>query len=168
VITATAPGRRPFSTRITAVEAKSATVEIPELEVEPDRPTMAPITTIRLEEDTLDPGRTRRILGLALGGAGIASLATGLGFGLAARSSWQSAFDDGLCDKDTLQCTREGQSRTSTARRHALVSDVVAGTGLALVAAGVILYITAPSKRTEIGITPNASGGASVTVGGVW
>lgn len=165
-VTASAPGRRPFSTRVIAVEGKVAVVEIPDLEIEPEAVVPAPVNVIRVQED-LDPGRNRRVLGLGLGGAGIATLATGLGFGLAARGSWQSAFDDGLCDEATLQCTAAGQERTSSARRNATVANVIGGAGAAMMIAGAVVYFTAPQRRT-IAVTPNAEGGAAVSVGGVW
>ena len=165
VVAATAPGRRPFSTRVIAVESKVAVVEIPELEIEPEAPVETPLTTIRVQED-LDPGRNRRVLGLAFGGAGVATLATGLGFGLAARSSWQSAFDDGLCDAETLQCTPAGQERTSSARRNALVANVITGAGAAMIIGGAVVYLTAP-RRSKIAITPT-DGGAAMIVEGRW
>lgn len=162
-VTASAPGRRPFSTRVIAVEAKVAVVEIPALEIEPEAP--APPVTAFLP-DELDPGRNRRVIGLGLGGAGLATLATGLGFGLAARGSWQSAFDDGLCDEASLQCTPAGQERTSSARRHATVANVISGAGAVMIAAGAVLYVTAP-RRTRLAVAP-AEGGVAVTIGGAW
>jgi hypothetical protein len=165
-ISAAAPGRRPYSTRVIAVEGKVAVVEIPDLEIEPEAAVAQPVNVIRVQED-LDPGRNRRVLGLGLGGAGIATLATGLGFGLAARGSWQSAFDDGLCDEDTRMCTAAGQERTSSARRNATVANVITGAGAAMMIAGAVVYFTAPHRRT-IAVAPNGEGGAAMTIGGVW
>jgi hypothetical protein len=119
-----------------------------------------------VQEDTIDPGRNRRLYGFVLGGAGIATLATGIGFGLAARSSWQSAFDDGLCDETTLLCTPAGQERTSSARRSALVANIITGAGGAMVIGGAVLYLTAP-KRRAVTLAPTSDGaGAAVVVGG--
>ncbi|HUQ05683.1 MAG TPA: hypothetical protein VM261_24435 [Kofleriaceae bacterium] len=166
-VSAGAPGRRPFSTRVIAVEGKVAVVEIPELEIEPEAELPQALNVIRVQED-LDPGRNRRVLGLGLGGAGIAVLATGLGFGLSARGSWQSAFDDRLCDETTLQCTPAGQERTSSARRNATVANVISGAGAALVVAGAVVYVTAP-KRGKLTVAPTAEGtGGAVILGGVW
>ena len=123
------------------------------------------MTTIVREE--IDPGRTRRVFGLTLGGAGVAALITGVGFGVVARSSWNSAFAEGLCDRETNLCTQAGQDRTDTARDRALVANIVGGAGIALIATGAVLYVTAP-KRAEVSVTPNARGGASVWLGGVW
>jgi hypothetical protein len=168
VVTATADGRKPFTARVTLAEAEATTIQLPALAVDPDRPKPAgAIKEIHVVEDgALDPGRNRRIVAIALGGTGIATIATGLGFGLSARSSWQSAFDDGLCDETTRLCTREGQERTSAARRNALVADVVTGVGVGLVVTGVILYVTAP-KRGHVSLEP-VPGGVAVSLGGGW
>lgn len=166
-VSAAAPGRRPFSTRVIAVEAKVAVVEIPELEIEPEAPPPPPpVGTIRVHED-LDPGRNRRVIGLGVGGAGLATLATGLGFGLAARGAYKSAFDDGLCNEDTLQCNQAGQERTSSARRNATVANVITGGGVAMLVAGAVVYFTAPQRRA-VSIAPTAEGGAAMIIGGVW
>jgi hypothetical protein len=167
-VSASAPGRRPFSTRVIAVEGKIAVVEIPELEIEPEAEVPPAVNVIRVRDDELDPGRNRRVLGLGLGGAGIAVLATGLGFGLSARGSWQSAFDDGLCDETTLACTPAGQERTSSARRNATVANVISGAGAAIIVAGAVVYVTAP-KRSRLTVAPTAEGtGGAVILGGVW
>lgn len=165
-VTASAPGRRPYSTRVIAVESKTAVVEIPELEVEPEAVVTAPINTIRVEQD-LDPGRNRRVLGLGLGGAGLATIATGLAFGLVAKSGWESAFDDGLCDEATLECTPAGQERTSSARRNATVANAITGGGAALLVAGAVVYFTAP-RRSRISVAPTEGGGAAMILGGAW
>jgi hypothetical protein len=164
-VSASAPGYKPFSTTITINESESQEVLIA-LEAAPDQPAPVTggITTIIREES--DPGKTRRLFGLTMGGAGVVALITGVSFGFAARDSWQTAFDDGLCDRMTLECTPEGQDLTRTARTRALVANIVGGTGVAMIAGGVILYLTAPT-RADVSITP-ANGGATVSYGGRW
>lgn len=165
VIAASAPDRKPFSEHVTLVEGETKDVQLAELAVAPHaKPPVSTVTTI-IRED-IDPGRSRRVFALTLGGAGIAALVTGVGFGVAARASWNSAFDDGLCQRSTYECTAAGQDRTNTARTRALVANVVGGSGLALIAAGAALYITAP-HRADIAVSPTA-GGAAVTLGGRW
>ena len=169
VVSATAPKHRSVSIEVTMVEAETKIVEIPALEPLPDAPSVTGASTqtvihVAAEED---PGKNRRIVGIVLGGTGAAAIAVGLGFGVSARSSWNSAFDDGLCDKETKLCNREGQERTNDARRNALVADVVAGLGIGMIATGAILYFTAPKKRKDVSVAPVA-GGAAVTIGGTW
>lgn len=169
VVSANAPKHRAVSIEVTMIEAETKIVEVPALERLPEPPAPAATATamqpIYVE---LDPGKSRRITGIVFGATGAAAIATGLGFGVAARSRWNSAFDDGLCNEDTNQCTKEGQERTSDARRHALVANVVTGIGVAMVAAGAVLYFTAPKKRrAEVTVAPVA-GGAAVSIGGAW
>ena len=169
VITANAPGHRAVSVEITMVEAETKIVEVPALEKlpEPPAPAVPAPAPTPIYVGELDPGKSRRITGIVFGATGVAALATGLGFGATARARWNSAFDDGLCDETTNECTREGQDRTSTARRHAMIANIVTGAGIAMVATGAVLYFTAPKKRADVAVTPVA-GGASVTIGGVW
>ncbi|HUS33288.1 MAG TPA: PEGA domain-containing protein [Kofleriaceae bacterium] len=164
-ISASAPGYKPFTTTITIKEGEAQEVQLA-LEAAPNQP--APqtggITTIIREES--DPGKTRRLFALTLGGAGAVALVTGVSFGFAARDSWQSAFDDGLCNRTTLECTPEGQDLTRTARTRALVANIVGGAGIAMLAGGAILYLTAPT-RADVSVTPT-NGGAAVSFGGHW
>lgn len=161
-IVASAPKYESFTTTITLSEAEAKDIQILGLALIAVAPPPAPPPVTR----QIDPGRNRRVLGLALGGGGIAVVAAGLGFGIGARSAWNGAFDDRLCDRETLRCTPEGQIRTDTARDRALVADIVTGIGVATVAAGAILYFTAP-KPSTITIQPTAEGGM-VTLGGSW
>ncbi|MGE0550327.1 MAG: hypothetical protein AB7O24_03605 [Kofleriaceae bacterium] len=164
-VTASAIGHKPFTETITIAEGEAKTVQLA-LELAPDQPRSAGGGTVTIVREDVDPGRTRKVFALTLGGAGIVALATGVGFGFAARDSWNSAFDDGLCDRTTLECTVEGQDLTRTAKTRALVANIMSGAGIAMVASGVLLYVTAP-KRTEVAVTPS-EGGASVTIGGRW
>jgi tetratricopeptide (TPR) repeat protein len=97
-------------------------------------------------------GRTRRIVGLGAGGAGVAALAAGLGFGWSARSTWNDAFTGGLCDADALTCSPAGQVQTDRARSRALVSNILVAAGVALAATGGALYVTAPGPAEKAGI----------------
>lgn len=163
-ITASAPGYKPFTTTISIKESETQEVQLA-LELAPDQPApQGGVTTIIREES--DPGKTRRLFGLTLGGAGAVALITGVSFGFAARDSWHSAFDDGLCNRTTLECTPEGQDLARTARTRALVANIVGGAGIAMLAGGAILYLTAPG-RADVAVTPT-SGGAAVTWGGRW
>ncbi len=161
-VSASAPGYKPFSETLAIREGEAKEIQLA-FEAAPELPRSdVPMTTIVRED--IDPGRPRRLFGLTLGGAGLAASVTAIGFGFAARDSWNSAFDDGLCDRATRECTPDGQELTRTARTRALVANIVGGAGIAMLASGAILYFTAP-KRAEVAMSPT-SGGASVMVGG--
>jgi hypothetical protein len=164
-VTASAPGTKPFTQKVTIREGETKELQI-ELEAAPQQRQVngGNVTTIVRED--IDPGKARRIFALTVGGAGAVALITGVGFGVAARDSWNSAFDEGFCDKATRECTPEGQDLTREARTRALVANIVGGAGIALLATGTVLYLTAPT-RADIAVTP-MHGGASVSIGGRW
>lgn len=178
-VAASAPGYEPFSTKVSAVEAQQISIEIPMLTplvaekeqkreerpadlhgaaryTSPGEPASmarhpASGKTPHLTKGSGAPavGRTRRILGLATGGVGLATLAGGLGLGWSAVSTWEDAFDRGLCERETRTCVPEGQALTDTARSRATVSSVLVGAGVGIVATGVVLYLTAPERDAE-------------------
>jgi hypothetical protein len=160
VIAASATDRKPWSTHITINAGETQEVQLPALEAAPHTKPAAGVTTIIREQS--DPGETRRLFGLTLGGAGVAALATGIGFGFAARSSWNSAFSSGDCHGNL--CNLAGQDQVDSAHTRATVANVVGGLGLALIAGGAALYLTAPHR---VDIAPTA-GGAAVTFGGAF
>jgi hypothetical protein len=98
------------------------------------------------------PGRTRRLVGLGAGSAGVAAVAAGLGFGWSARATWNDAFSSGLCDRDTLKCWSTGQDQVDSARSRALASNLLMGAGVALAVTGVVLYVTAPGRTEKAGV----------------
>jgi hypothetical protein len=163
VITESAPDRIPTSQHVTIAEDESKEIQLADLALAPHA---KPVPTITIIREADDPGRGRRVFGMTLGGAGVAAVVTAVGFGFASRSSWNSAFDDGLCHKSTYTCTPAGQDRVDTARSRALVANVVGGAGLALIGGCLALYLTAPTHR-DIGVAPT-NGGATVTFGGAW
>lgn len=154
-IVAEAAGYEPFALDVVALEGKETKVEVPALTakpvpIAPEVPVQpgAAAGAVRFQTGG-DPGRTRRMTGLIVGGAGLAATAVGLGFGLSARSKWNEATDDGLCDTDTDVCTPEGQELADSARSRATISTVMVGVGAAMVVTGAVLYFTAPRAARE-------------------
>lgn len=154
-IAAEAAGYEPFSLDVVALEGKETKVEVPALvaapvPVAPEAPVPPGPSSgaLRLQASG-DPGKTRRMTGLVVGGAGLVATAVGLGFGLSARSKWNEATDDGLCDTDTDVCTPAGQELADSARTRATVSTVMVGVGAAMVVTGAVLYFTAPRAARE-------------------
>lgn len=154
-VSAVAPGRARFKVVVTARAGKQVVVEIPVLAPQAsssgddgDAGEASPSARSRAGVSAGEPGpvdgRRRRTLGLGLGGGGIAFVAGGVGFALAARSAWDDAFDSGECVREMLVCTPAGQERADAARTRALLADILVGTGVALAVTGAVLYLTAP------------------------
>jgi len=101
------------------------------------------------------PGRGRRILGITVGAIGIAALGVGTAFGLSA-SSKKSDATNGHCN-DKFQCTDQaGVDLVKDAQSAATISTVAIGIGVAAVAGGVILFLTAPKdpEKQALRVTP--------------
>jgi tetratricopeptide (TPR) repeat protein len=117
-------------------------------------------------------GAGRKKLGLIIGGGGVVLVGVGAVFGVLARSSWNEATalcsDDLVCanDADTM---RANQLADDTRLRGNL-STVFFAVGGATVAAGIVLYVTAPSGTSSgqaLRVTPSHDGGL-VTWSGQW
>ena len=170
-IFAVAPGYRSFSITIEALESEKSVVEIPMLKPEhgigPKDEGAGAMVTKGAEMNRPDTRSAylfrgkRQMLGVLMATGGLASIATGLGFGWAAISTWNRAFADGLCSAETWQCTLKGQDMTDIARTRSTVSSVLVGTGIALTGAGIALYLTATRRRESrtLTIVPVADGG---------
>ena len=155
VVVASVPGLAPFSTTVTAIEAQAVVVEIPALaQVAEDAAEEPPALHV---SDPLDPGRTRRFVGITTGSVGLLILASGLGTGKLAKDVWSEAFEQGLCDRDTLTCTPAGQEKTDSARSRATMSKVLIGAGVGMMAAGAVLYLTAPDAAEASGAAPRTT-----------
>jgi hypothetical protein len=173
---------------VVAGEAKTVEVELAEAEVkqvelelpappvaEPDpEPIAAPVDEPP-PPPPASPGRGRRILGVVVGGVGLATLGVGGVVALLARSDYKDAFA-AHCDAATNTCDDEGYDLTHDARSRANVATVVVGAGAALVVTGVVLYLTAPSgggarkpgrEQGQVWIRPVVTeDGGAVVVGG--
>jgi hypothetical protein len=124
-----------------------------------------------------DPGATRRYIGLGGGALGVVGLGVGSAFGLLAMSK-RDQSNKGLpnyCDQGTNFCSQTGLSLRKDAETLATGSTVgfVAG-GVAL-AAGIVLYVTAPkgsAQAAQGGVTvspaPMAGGGGATVRASFW
>jgi hypothetical protein len=90
-------------------------------------------------------------------GAGVAGVAVGSVFGLMAKSKNDEALQPQNCQTSTL-CTRKGLALTDDAKSAATVSTVAFVAGGVALAAGAVLWLTAPSHGA-LRIAP-AVGGA--------
>lgn len=150
VVEATAPGRRPFNTKITVpAQAGAQTVQIPALEVEPVAATDAKPASTSTEPP---PGETQRTVaplrlpGIIIGSVGLVTLGVSGIFALRASSLNSESKEDGHCDAQN-QCDDTGGAKRDDAKSAANVATVTVLAGTALTALGVTLFLLKP--RTE-------------------
>lgn len=154
LIEATAPGRRPFSTSVEVTSpGSSLDVTVPALEVEPP-PVVAPPPPPPRAAPT--PRSILPTVGLGVAGLGLVGLGLGTYFGLAASST----FDDAKsrCSADLTACETRGLHDVRTARDQATLSTLGCVAGGALLAGGVVLFLTTRGRSS-----PARSGSGSTT-----
>jgi hypothetical protein len=92
------------------------------------------------------PGRTQRIGGIALGGAGVLAIGVSSIMTLSARGKYNDALDM-YCNGMTNGCSAQGLEITHEARSTANTATVIFLAGLAAVGGGVALYLLAPKAN---------------------
>lgn len=166
-VTASAPGRRPWEGSVVVLpNGATATLTVPELEIDTTPaapPPSAPLPADRAEST----GSTQRVVGLVVGGVGVAGLAIGTVFGLSAKSTHDDAKTH--CRTEAL-CDAQGLALTDDARASGNVSTVAFVAGGALVVGGVVLFVTAPSGSRSATGRHMASrvGLGSIALEGTW
>jgi len=185
-VTATAPGRERFDAAIVTEGGATARITVgplaPEaLDLATATATATTTTTtsndalVTFSEPDASPSpsarpRVGRVIGVAAGGAGIAALAVGAGFGLASLSSRDAARPH--CQGNA--CDAAGVGFRQDAIREGNVATVVTIAGGALLVAGVVLTVTSPraerlARSRAVAVVPSATptgGGLSLT--GAW
>jgi hypothetical protein len=164
-IEATAPGKKPWQTTV-KVEGEKAdvVVTIPALDDAP--PEATAVAPMQASVDTSSVGKNRRTLGLVVGGVGIVGLGVGTVFALQAKSK----NDDSLpfCPVDKNLCSARGVTLRDEARTSGTIATVAMGAGAVAVAAGAVLFFTAPSgsaEKASVWLVPTP-GGAALGVAG--
>ncbi len=158
-VTATAPGRAPFTSTARTAAGANVIVEIPVLaksdRADPPPPPPDPPGAIVRKLGRRDPARVKLAIGLGAGG-GVA-LVVGGALALSARSSYNDAIDSMACSKatGTLVCSPDGAKQVNAAGTRANVATGFAIGGGVLAAAAVVLYVTAP--RETLQVAPMAS-----------
>lgn len=162
-VSATAPGRVPFSITARTAAGTNVNVEIPALATsdgsvgqpipEPDRPPPDVVDTGRK-----DPKRVKLAIGLGAGG-GVALLVGGI-LTLSARSSYNDALDSKKCAEaeSMLVCNQDGADQVNSAGTRANIATAFAIGGGVLAAAAVVLYVTAPRETLRVSPTASATG----------
>jgi serine/threonine-protein kinase len=178
VVAATAPDRTRWETTTHVPgEHASVTLTVPALEpaaVPPPSPAPSRerATTIAAPSAAAStahsPTPTRRILALVAGGVGVAGLGVGTYFGLRAGSSLGDSNAGGNCVGD--HCNGTGAAARNDALHAATASTIAFIAGSAAIAAGVVLWLTAPRARTtRVGLSGALTGqSTSVVLGGTF
>jgi tetratricopeptide (TPR) repeat protein len=141
--------------------SREVTLEIPRTVARPVGPTST----------SGSPGRTRKIIGIGLGSAGLVAMGVAGYLTLDARSTYNDALD-AHCMGASDTCNDEGLRITADARSRANKATIITLVGVAAVAGGVVLYLTAPKSaesatRTSLYLAPSVdSDGAAVILGG--
>lgn len=175
-VTASAPGKRPWSAKIKLEPAGGTQVlTIPGLAPGDDPPASAVITPavgtpaphaddLRPAAPPVDGGSAdrrapQRTVGWVVGGVGIVGLGVGGVFLLSAVSSADKRNEAAAAGD--AEGSRSHHEDAKSAQKLGLV---VGGVGLVALGAGVVLVLTAPSKTTtavRVGARPVAGGGAA-------
>jgi hypothetical protein len=178
-IEASAPGKKTWTSHVELKESKQTLeVEVPRLEdaplpvpalgaqavpspsAEPLAARPAPLADVAQEPDGL--GKTQRIVGLTVGGVGVAGIVLGAVAGLEANSKYNDAKS--TCGPSAPSCDSASfapaNSIHDSANSWATASTVAFAAGGVALAAGAILFFTAPKKHTTptVGVGPAERG----------
>lgn len=178
-VTASAPGFETFTVTVTVTEGKTETLAVPNLAARPAAP-VAPSVEKPVQSAEPAPAprgsisRSRKLLAFGIGGAGVVAGVVGVVFGLQASSKNSDATH--LCGSD-LVCTdkdayNQAKQDVSDAKSKATLSTVMFGVGLAAIAGGVVVLVTAPrepERATAAHLVPVVhDGGAGLALTGVF
>ncbi len=161
VIEAHAPGHVAFRVEVSfSADTRAHAVDIPALAPERASPGPGPGADAGAAgggERLADPerprpespprsGSSRKRLGLVVGGVGVVGLGAGVALGLSAKGQ----YDDVPCtagDGPPTGCTPDELDRIDAARGRGNLGTIVGAVGLAAVAGGAVLWLTAPADR---------------------
>jgi tetratricopeptide (TPR) repeat protein len=170
VITARAPGHRPWKTTIDVAEAESKTVQVPELEAEappvaeaPETPLGPPAIAVLPPDGALTaaPPSTSHghTFGWIIGGVGVAGVAVGAVAGIASLMSYHDAST--LCPLRS-GCSDAAMSARNSAESKAWVSNIAFGVGVVGVGIGSFILLSGrhagPAAGIAVRAAPDATG----------
>jgi hypothetical protein len=175
VVTATAPGRSPWSTSIRVSEADGlAAIAVPELDPVPVAALTPKAPRSAATEATVTSrpdGTFQRAAGLGVGGAGVAALLAGAFVSLRAKATYDesNAGTAPHCLSDN-ECDAAGKAYRSQADSLATVATIAMTAGLVGAVGGAVLYFTAPSAAPRaVAVAPlNGAAGGTVRVRWEW
>lgn len=170
-IDVTAPNKKPLHLDAkTEGAGATAKVVIPRLEDGPPPPPAAVTTTVAGPAPAPDqgatpdahPGRTQRIIGFVVGGAGALTVATGTWFTLLSVAQNKAS-------QNTSNATKKANFK-SDADNSRTIGFVGIGVGAAVLIGGIVIIVSAPSgARTALSVTPElASNGGGLSLSGTF
>ncbi|HEX3770779.1 MAG TPA: hypothetical protein VHV30_07945 [Polyangiaceae bacterium] len=162
-VSASAPGRESWSSTIQIAPGPTTlAVTVPVLaehavEPPPLSQPSAPPAPAGADQPPASAGfwTGRRVGATSLMGAGVVGLAVGTVFSFTAKASYDKS-NEGPCDVRN-SCTQQGLDDRSSARTMAAVATVGVGVGAAALAAGAILFFTAPNASAPVAVVPVAA-----------
>jgi hypothetical protein len=154
-----APGKQQVEHAVTGEETRTAEWTVPALSPL-SGPAAGPVTPPGAGGDTAapapgksKPGSTQRAIAVGAGVLGLGGVVVGSIFGLKAMSTWNDAL--GKCvDEATDKCGPEARAKGDDASTSATVSTIAFGIGAVGLAAGAVLWITAPTGSGEAFLAP--------------
>jgi hypothetical protein len=189
-VEATAPGHKPWSTKVTVAASGSASVQVPALEPLPQAPAPpaaapappppAPTTTpapspapvpqtvIIYQGEQPHPGAAQRTWGIVTGVFGLLAVGTSVAGGVLAKSEYDKSTDpnhgsNGAPGCVNGVCTQQGLQHQQDGQSIANVATWVFVGGAVFLAGGITLFVTAPSGEPK---APRASLEVAPTLGG--
>jgi len=135
----------------------------PKIEVQPAAPVTSALTTpVAQGTPVAEPrGKTQRIVGIALGGAGVAMLAVAVGMSVRAMNK----NDDANCKSG--DCSNGNAKLNNDAYKAANVATASYAIGGSLLAGGLLTYLIAPKSETRVAVSIDHQT-AALAVGGVF
>jgi hypothetical protein len=152
-LTATAPGKKPWTGNVdVAGEKAQATLTVPALEDAPVAISSPPVAPAPASPpppapQESSPGGGRRVIGIAVAGAGVLGMGTSVALGLVAKNQYDGAGSH--CQGSV--CDASGKQTTDGARGLANVATVVFAVGAVAAVGGVVVWLTAPSGNGSTG-----------------
>jgi hypothetical protein len=153
----------PWEMTVTLADGETARVPVPRLAELPPEPPEAPAPPLaRMDVPLVPPpvgpalgeaGRDQRTVGLVLAGAGLLGLATGGVFAALSVASHNEASQ--WCSQTTNACTSQlGVDSRSAAMSHGNVATWLFVSAGAVLGAGAVVWLTAPSSRVGLAFRP--------------
>lgn len=173
-LSATAPGKKPWTHSLTISEAEKQSLIVPELDDAPPGSPQASPDSASAAQQASSSASTKTTAGWIVGGAGVAALGVGTFFGFKALS--QKKDSDAQCPTDTT-CTEAGAELSDKAHTSAWIANVGIALGIAGIGVGTYLVLTghqasadkASQGRPRLALNANATpGGGQVRLLGAW
>ena len=176
-----AAGYRRFTTQVKVGPREREVVTLPKLEADPtaEAPSVAPVAAgaVAMPQET-EPApnpppdappesKKNHTLAFIVGGVGIVGIGVGSYFGL--RAMAKNEDSEAFCNEDNVCDDPQAVELTEEAKDAALISTIGFAAGGAALAAGIVLFVTAPggNESNALRISPRiARNSGGLTVGG--